>query len=283
VFGVTTLAILCVTIATLESPAHAAPMGETRARAIAAAFAAGDPQQFERAARENYSAAALSRRTPEQRAQALQQVFGETGRLEITEVKTTGNTTVLVAKGARGGYATFTFTIAATDDQRIENLSIQTQGSPPQSRPADPYAPLSFLIGEWDTPGGIHQSLRWGPNKSYVWYAVFTRAGDGNQESLHQEGLMTFNGRDKDFDFLFVHDPGSLNQEQGTVHVEADGRIVRETTAIAGDGTVTRFRQVWQRTGSGSIFTSLRKQKPDGSWAPNFPGSDSLAMTRRAG
>ena len=92
---------------------------------------------------------------------------------------------------------------------------------------------------------------------------------------------MTFNGKGKDLDFLFVHEPGTLNQEQGTVHVEEDGSIVRETTAISGDGTVTHFRQTWRQTGPNAAVTSLMRQKADGTWEPNFPGADKLEMTRR--
>lgn len=146
----------------------------------------------------------------------------------------------------------------------------------------DPYSPYAFLIGEWDTPGGIRQSLRWGPRKSYIWYAVYVRPPGAAEEELHQEGLMTFNGKEKDLDFLFVHDPGSFNQEQGKVHVDADGSIVRETTAIYADGTVTHFRQTWRRTGASTATTSLLRQDKGGAWVPNFPGSDRMEMTKRA-
>ena len=147
----------------------------------------------------------------------------------------------------------------------------------------DPYSPYAFLVGEWDTPGGIRQSIRWGPKKSYLWYAVYVRPPGATEEDLHQEGLMTWNAKEKDLDFLFVHDPGSLNQEQGKVHVEADGSIVRETTAIYADGTVTHFRQTWRRTGANSAITSLLRQNAEGAWVPNFPGSDRMEMTKRSG
>jgi hypothetical protein len=161
-------------------------------------------------------------------------------------------------------------------------LAMLATGTSRAATPAeDPYKPYAFLIGEWESSGGIHQTLRWGPEKSYIWYAVSLRAPGAEKEHLHQEGLMTFNGKDGDLDFLFVHEPGSLNQEQGKVHVESDGSIVRETTAIAGDGSVSHFRQTWRQTGPNTAVTSLMRQKADGTWEPNFPGADKLEMTRR--
>jgi len=144
-----------------------------------------------------------------------------------------------------------------------------------------PYQPYAFLIGEWDTSGDIRQSFRWGPENSYIWYAVYVGGSASKEEHLHQEGLMTFNGKSKDLDFLFVHEPGTLNEEQGKVHATADGSIVRETMAISGEGKVSHFRQTWRQTGPNTAVTSLLRQKADGSWEPNFPGSDKLEMTRR--
>jgi hypothetical protein len=178
------LAVLaCSILATSAARTSAATSaGEPRVRAVVGAFSAGDPQGLERAARENYSAAALARRTPEQRAQALKRVFGETGALEITEMKTEGDTIVAAAKAARGGLAVFTFTLGAKPEQRIENVSVQMQrGSGPQLT-EDPYKPYAFPIGEWESTGGIRQSLRWGSQKTYIWYSVFMREEGSAQE-----------------------------------------------------------------------------------------------------
>jgi len=172
-------------------------------------------------------------------------------------------------------------TRAATS--RTEADASANHAAPSNPRAEDPYAPFAFLIGEWDTPGGIRQSIRWGPQKSYLWYAVYVRPPGASGEELHQEGLMTFNGKDRDLDFLFVHDPGSLNQEQGKVHAEADGSIVRETTAIYADGSVSHFRQTWRSTGENTALTSLLREDADGRWVPNFPGAEKLEMTRRPG
>jgi hypothetical protein len=273
--------LTCSILATSPPRASGAPStGEARARAVVQAFSAGDPQGLERAARENYSAAALARRTPDQRAQSLKRVFGETGALEITGMKTEANTLVATTKAARGGVAVFTFLLGAAPEQRIENVSVQIQGGSGEQPTEDPYKPYAFLIGEWESTGGIRQSLRWGSQKTYIWYSVYMRPEGAAEEQLHQEGMMTFNGHDKSLDFLFVH-PGTLSQEQGKVHVEADGTIVRETTAISGGGTLTYFRQTWRQTGPNAAITGLLRKKDDGTWEPTFPGADKLAMTRR--
>jgi hypothetical protein len=101
-------------------------------------------------------------------------------------------------------------------------------------------------------------------------------------EQLHQDGMMIFNPATHTVEFLFVHEPGSFGLEKGTLHVDADGSIVRETTAVEGDGTINIFRQVFRRTGANTAVTSLMRQNADGTWAPNFEGADNLVMTRRA-
>ena len=158
------------------------------------------------------------------------------------------------------------------------------------ARTDNPYAPYAFLIGEWDTtaenaaaaPAGLRQSLRWGPANSYIWYAVTMRRPGQTQDHLHQEGMMTFNARSKTLDFLFVQEPGSFAMENGTVHADADGSVVRETTAISGAGDATQFRQVFRQTGPNTAVTSLMRKRADGTWTPTFPGSDRLIMTRRS-
>lgn len=195
--------------------------------------------------------------------------------------------TILPARAWWLGAAAMLAAVVITSEAAIaqHGEGARAPGSAEVSAPShlDPYAPYAFLIGEWDTPGGIRQSLRWGPRQSYIWYAVYVRPPGAAEEELHQEGLMTFNAKEKDLDFLFVHDPGSFNQEQGTVRVDADGSIVRETTAIYADGTVTHFRQTWRRTGANTAVTSLLRQAADGRWVANFPGSDRMEMTRRPG
>jgi len=265
-------------------------IAETRARAVVQAFSIGDATAFEHTAQANYTPAALARRQPAQRAQTLQQIHNSFGELHITAVTANGPTIVATTSGAQGGQAVFTFTIAGRD-QRIDAISIQTSGvaAMAPARTDNPYAAYAFLIGEWDTSapagsaeGAIRQSLRWGPSNSYIWYGVYNRLGGAAQEQLHQEGIMVFNAQRNNLDFLFVHEPGSYGEEQGSVHAEPDGSIVRETNAVAGDGAVTHFRQTWRRTGDNTAVTSLMRQRQDGSWEPNFPGADNLVMTRRA-
>jgi hypothetical protein len=69
--------------------------------------------------------------------------------------------------------------------------------------------------------------------------------------------------------------------EKGTLHAEPDGSLVRETTAVEGDGTINHFRQTFRRTGANTAVTTLMRQNADGTWAPNFAGADNLVMTRR--
>jgi hypothetical protein len=272
----------------ISALAQQASVGESRARAIVGAFSSGRPEALEQAARANYSAAALARRTPEQRAAAVQQIFGGLGALQITNVVASGDTITITTRGANGGEGTFAFTLGAAPERRIETVGIQTQGiqNAAAQRTDNPYAPYTFLIGDWDTPtqeleGRIRQTFTWGPSNSYIDYAVHTRGSGQTTEQLHQDGMMIFNAAANTLEFLFVHEPGSLGLEKGTLHAEADGSIVRETTAVESDGTINHFRQTWRRTGPNTAVTTLMRQNADGTWAPNFTGADNLVMTRR--
>ena len=146
------------------------------------------------------------------------------------------------------------------------------------------YEPYQFLIGDWDsagTGGGqIHQSFRWGPDQSYISYTTFVRPKSDAPEKVHFDGIMVWNAAHRTLDYLFVLEPGSGAQEQGTVHSEADGTIVRDVALTGGNGTSGRFRQTFRQTGPDNAVTSLMRQTASG-WEPTFPGSDNLLMTRR--
>ena len=77
-------------------------------------------------------------------------------------------------------------------------------------REKNPFAPYEFLIGEWDVKSEVDESpmavqrVRWGPNRSYIWYAVALLT-DGSEEP-HLEGMLVWNGVHKNLDMLFVMD-----------------------------------------------------------------------------
>jgi hypothetical protein len=166
-------------------------------------------------------------------------------------------------------------------------IAQQPQTQPAMQRPsavANPYGSLSFLIGEWDTTGPdgqifAVQRFRWGPNQSYIWYATSTLAN--GQEQIHFEGLLIWNFANHNADFLVALEPGSGSEERGTLSTEADGTIVRDVLATDAHGQTQTYRQTFRRTGENTAVTSLMRRKADGSWEPNFPGSDNLIMTRR--
>jgi hypothetical protein len=160
-------------------------------------------------------------------------------------------------------------------------------GAAEAPHPADPYRPYEFLIGDWvSTPAGggamtIRQLFRWGPGRAYILATTFIRQGAG-PEKVHFEGLMVWNGASRNLDFLFAVEPGSGAQERGIVRVEADGSLVREVVLTGADGRTADFRQTFRSTGSESAVTALMRRTADG-WAPSFPGSERLEMSRRRG
>lgn len=147
---------------------------------------------------------------------------------------------------------------------------------------AKPYTPYEFLIGDWysELSGTIvHQRFAWGPRQSYIQYSTFM-GEKGKTEQLHFDGIMVWNGKTKALDFLFALEPGSGVQEKGALWAEADGSLVRDIEFTDASGKSGRFRQTFRRTGEDSVVTSLMRQTPAG-WAPTFPGSDALVMTRQ--
>jgi len=183
-------------------------------------------------------------------------------------------------------------------------IAAQERGGPDSAakdlKTADLYAPYAFLIGEWDVKAEgdndlvAVQRVRWGPNKSYMWYAVVLLS-DGHEEP-HLEGMLMWNGVHRNLDMLFAIDLNSGRvQEQGTISVAPDGSLVREITAIysAGlpksggqtvgpEGATGHFRQTYKQIGPDKIQTSVMRQTKTG-WVASFPGSDKLIMTRRSG
>ena len=136
---------------------------------------------------------------------------------------------------------------------------------------------------------------RWGPGKTYVWYSGALLL-DGREEPSW-EGMLVWNGVRKSLDFLVVLEPasGHLVQEQGTLHVEPDGTVVREITAFysegsaapptwdkatGADGASARYRQTFKLDGPDRILSAVVRKRNHG-WIPNFPGSDHRVMTRR--
>ena len=150
---------------------------------------------------------------------------------------------------------------------------------------ANPYTAYEFLIGDWySRPAGgpdiaIHQNFRWGTRQSSIFYTTSTSM-NGSPEAVHFEGMLVWNGATHNLDYVVALEPGSGGQEKGTMHVEADGSVIRDVTMTGADGRVAHFRQTFRRTGPDTAMTSLMRQTATG-WEPNFPGSDNIAMTRR--
>jgi hypothetical protein len=106
------------------------------------------------------------------------------------------------------------------------------------------------------------------PNRSYIWYAS-SLIFDGREEP-HLEGMLVWNAVRKNLDMLFTMDLRSGRvQEQGTMSVDADGTIVRDITAVYGEGArgfglpvfgpegaTAHFRETYKKAGPDKIFTS---------------------------
>src|SRR5215210_3196884 len=149
----------------------------------------------------------------------------------------------------------------------------------------NPYTAYDFLIGDWySKPAGgpdlaIHQNFKWGPKKSYIFYTTLTSV-NGGPEAVHFEGMAVWNGKTNNLDYVVTSEPGSGAQEQGTMHAETDGSIVREVLLTRPDGQTAQFRQRFWRTPDGNVATSLMRKIPTGG-EPNFPGSEKIERRRQ--
>lgn len=171
-------------------------------------------------------------------------------------------------------------------------LLAQGHGAPAHADPAkNPYGPYAFLVGTWNVvpedggaPIGVTR-FKWGPNRSYLWFSMAML--EGAKEVPHFEGLLVWNGMKKKLDMLLTVDlANGLTQEQGTLSVSEDGTVVREITMVSGEpgpgaGRSARFRQTFKSTGPDRVLTNAMRETEKG-WVATFPGSDRLAMTRRA-
>lgn len=152
---------------------------------------------------------------------------------------------------------------------------------------ANPYGAYAWLIGDWySRPSSgpdvtIHQNFKWGLKQSSIFYTTLTRE-KGKAEAVHFEGMMVWNAATKGLDYVIASEPGSGAQEHGTLHVEADGTVVRDVTMVTASGKEQTFQQRFWKTGADSAMTSLMRKSATG-WEPNFPGSDKIAMSRNPG
>ena len=161
------------------------------------------------------------------------------------------------------------------------------------------FASYKSLIGTWDVgseKGGApvaRLQFRWGPNKSYIWYAQSLLMN--GEEQPHFEGMLGWNGITDKLDMLLVVDLRyGRALEEGTFSVQRDGSFVRDIKTAFGEGTVPlgerpvgpggkaeHFRQTYTKVDDNTMLTTVMHETDRG-WVPTFPGSDHLKMTRHA-
>jgi hypothetical protein len=178
------------------------------------------------------------------------------------------------------------FALGAAAFQPVAEAHPQPQA---QASGVSVYAPYSPLIGEWTIAGangaqvGVSR-FSWGPGNSYIWFA--TALVDNGREVPHFEGILVWNGVNRNLDLLLSIDlVGGRAQESGTLSIAPDGTFVRDhvaTYSASATRPATRetFRQTFRFEGPDRIVTGVLRQTATG-WAPTFPGSDRLVMTRR--
>lgn len=147
-FGARIAAFILIT-ATLslwpgQAGAGAGPT-EARARAVIEALSAGDPERYERVARENFSPSALARRTPKERAAFVATIHADFGALSIETIDVAAGEVKITASG-KGGKVRFIFGFETTPEQRINSLSVERVGEGADNGPAIPPPPVTAAM-----------------------------------------------------------------------------------------------------------------------------------------
>jgi len=160
-----------------------------------------------------------------------------------------------------------------------------------ESAVLSPYAPYSFLIGDWDVATAanarpfVRLKYHWAPNRAYIECGAYI--GD----APHFEGMMMWNGVRHQLDVLLATDmKHGLAQESGTAAIEG-GAFVQNTLAtysagvgadehVAGvNGSTQRMREIMRPVDANHIALSFEVETSTG-WKPVMPGADHLVMTR---
>jgi D-alanyl-D-alanine carboxypeptidase len=124
-----------------QAGASAGP-AEARARAVVEALSAGDPERYERVARENFSPSALARRTPGERAAFVATIHADFGALSIEMIDVAPGEVKITASG-KGGKVRFIFGFEPTPEQRINALGVERVGEGADSGPTFPLPPIN--------------------------------------------------------------------------------------------------------------------------------------------
>ena len=133
---------------------HATPAkAEARATAMIAALSTGDAATYERAAQENFSKALLARRTPDARAQLVDQVHLQFGALKIETSNWHEAALEIVAAGKQRKLK-FDFTFEASAEQRIETVGIEPADDEDRG-PKAPPPPLAATM----SPGQMSSAI----------------------------------------------------------------------------------------------------------------------------
>ena len=114
-----------------EKPFAPTASPRERVEAFLAAINTGEAAAFEKAALENLSAEAYAKRSPLQRAQTVQRVASDFGRLQIISITVTGEGARAIVRGETGLNGAFAFTFDSAPEQRITGVNIEVGGGPP--------------------------------------------------------------------------------------------------------------------------------------------------------
>ncbi len=112
-----------------------------RVEAFLRAMGTGDVAAFEQAARENLAAEAYGRRTPQERAQIVQRVTNDFGRIQIISITVTGNQARAEIRGETGLDGAFVFAFDDAPEHRITGVNIEAGGPRPEPSAGAPNVP----------------------------------------------------------------------------------------------------------------------------------------------
>jgi len=147
---------LCAILALAGSAAaQNQPDLRARAEAVLHALSSGSADTYEAVAQANFSAAALARRTPEQRAVLVARIASAFGHFEVAEITDAPEGVRAAIRGESGAGAVVTFSFETAPDHRIAAVAFDLSSGPPPPQEVAPSA-RSYVTTEAMVPVGDH-------------------------------------------------------------------------------------------------------------------------------
>ena len=192
--------------------------------------------------------------------------------------------------------------VQAAPEHNTSSIDAANSDASVRERTTDPYAPLRFLIGTWESryKGELAatQQFEFGIEDAAIYWSGDRYIGGQRRPSF--EGIAILNSVTNEYEYLVslgtaAGTAGDTILEKGRFLPLEDGSIRREIFVFYPEGTklpptgqrlagpggyVREYRQWFSSIDENTIETKIVYLNEQGDWVPSFPGSERLVLTR---